>query len=418
MIKHFREIAIFVLVIVSMQLFEAQFLPEGITAYLQFFGVAAAVTVSVPFMLAKRKGFVLPVQLMFAAVIISAVMAKFFWNQGIADTVKATVPYLIWAFFFYLVKTKVQVQSIEKIVLIYGFIFIAVYFFQLANADHVMFGGKQEFETERGIPRIFIPGSGIFVLASFISLNKFTEAKKGKWKWLPLILLGLLFPFLIATRQLIVTILFIFTYHFTKKIDFVKKGVVLGTFVALVLILFSLQHPIVEGLKKTQEQTIETGTKNIRILAATYFLTDFSPSPINKVLGNGVAYGEKSDYGKFVTGLGNKQGYYLTDVGLIGLYTMFGILPLFAYFLIWVRGYKINVPKEYYYVKYYLWYLLLTSLTSSTVFNVNYLITTVFVLYIFHTIHVHNKNQDLYLKVVRKIAKEEQASEELNPVSE
>ena len=119
-----------------------------------------------------------------------------------------------------------------------------------------------------------------------------------------------------------------------------------------------------------------------------------------------------------MTGLGNKQGYYLTDVGLIGLYTMFGILPLFAYFLIWVRGYKINVPKEYYYVKYYLWYLLLTSLTSSTVFNANYLITSVFVLYIFHSIYVSNKTKDLYVKVVRKIAKEEQASEELKPVSD
>lgn len=414
MVHHFRNIFIFVLVIVSMKFFEARFFPGDLTTYIQFFGILGSIAISIPYVFAKRAGFVFPVQLLFFSILLSGLMAKIFWDQGITDTIKATLPYLLWIFFFYLLSAKIPTTTIEKIVIIYGVIFILVYFFQLANSDSVMFGGKEVFRKERGITRVMIPGSGIFLLASFISLNKFSNETKGRWKWIPLMLLGLIFPFLIATRQLIATILFIYILHFTKKIDLVKRAVILGSFVAVFLILSAVEHPVFDGLKSVQKQTLEEGSENIRILAGTYFMTKFSPNTINRIFGNGVPYGHKSDYGKFVTNLNETKYFYLSDVGLIALYAMFGILPIIAYIIIWTKSLTIKVPKEFYYLKYYLWYLLFTCLASATVYDVNQIMTTIFVLYIYQTISTKEKNKHQLLKVLRRYAENDLSTNDNN----
>ena len=102
---------------------------------------------------------------------------------------------------------------------------------------------------------------------------------------------------------------------------------------------------------------------------------------------------EKSNYGTFVQDL-EREGIYMGDVGIIGIYAMFGILPIIAYILIWIKSFTLQLPKEYYYAKYYLWLLLITSLTSDSVYHYNFLISSVFALYIYQTIYIEQSKMD------------------------
>lgn len=44
------------------------------------------------------------------------------------------------------------------------------------------------------------------------------------------------------------------------------------------------------------------------------------------------------------------------------------------------------MPKGYYYVKYYLWFVLITCLTSASPFSTDSIICSVFSLYIYQTV--------------------------------
>ncbi|WP_273566615.1 glycosyltransferase family 2 protein [Maribacter halichondriae] len=84
--------------------------------------------------------------------------------------------------------------------------------------------------------------------------------------------------------------------------------------------------------------------------------------------------------------LGVEQYYFLSDVGLITVYAQFGILAILAFALIWIMSFIISVPKDYYYLKYYFWFLLMTSLTWYTTYHHDYLLITVFVLYMYQMV--------------------------------
>ena len=180
-------------------------------------------------------------------------------------------------------------------------------------------------------------------------------------------------------------------YHFLKDQKLYKKLIVIGSVVGIIFYIFQSNNPIVEGLINTQNQTKEEGLDYVRVRAGTFFLTDFSYSNINRIFGNGVPYGETSIYNRYYSSYINNYGYWLSDVGLIAVYAMFGVFAVLGYLLIWVKSFIIKVPKKYFYLKYYLWLLLFTCLTSDSIYGASDLITTVFVIYIYQSIYEREK---------------------------
>jgi hypothetical protein len=401
--KHFQILFIFLLVGASVNFFEARFLPSGVTMVLQFVFALAAILMSVPFSFPKWEGFILPLQLMFLSIAISIVVSYFTWSQPVIDGLKASVPLMLWIFVFYLLKIKIPIRTLENIVLIYGGIYLVLYIFQVANNDVVYFGWNTSFSTERGIKRIIFPGGGLFFLASFIALTRATEQKRNKLAWVSMAIPGIIIPVMQVTRQLIVASLFIYIIHLTRKLDLLKKTVVLLTFAALGVFFMNSDLSVAEGLKKAQKTTNVQGAEYIRVKAGTYFLTGFSPNLASKILGNGSPYREDSNIGKSLSVQSEKNDYYLSDLGIIAVYIMFGAIAVIAFAMIWVKSFAIAVPGEYLYVKYYLWFLLFTGLTSNNLYHYNYLIATVFALYIFQRIYVKEKYKSSTLELLKKL---------------
>jgi hypothetical protein len=74
----------------------------------------------------------------------------------------------------------------------------------------------------------------------------------------------------------------------------------------------------------------------------------------------------------------------LSDIGIISFYALFGVFGVIAYIIIWIKSFTLKIPDQYRYAKYYLWFLLITCLTSDYTYSINSLIANVFALYIFH----------------------------------
>lgn len=372
----------------SINFFESKILYQnGLLSYTTPF-VFIAIILSFPYVFFKNSGFVLPVCLISFSILFSIFMAHYSWGQPYFDTIKATTPYLLWLYFFYLLKHKIPIPFIEKIVIVYGILYSCLYFFQFINSANPMFGFGDEFDLSRGIVRIVFPGGGLFYLSFFIALNRLTTAKINRSFWIVFVFVGLCIVIMQTTMQYIFAVFVMFAFHFLKNKKGIYKVLTLIGIFSLYLVVLNTDNPLKKGLDASNKEHTSSGEDYIRILSGTYFLTEFSHDNLSKVFGNGVAYGKATSYGKFVTNdLEESRYYYLADVGLISVYALFGIFAVCGFVLMWIKSFTIPLPLDYYYLKYYLWFLLITCLTSYTIFNYNFLITNVFVLYCYQRIY-------------------------------
>ncbi|WP_439481766.1 hypothetical protein [Cyclobacterium plantarum] len=409
------------LVIICLNFFDAKFINPKIVNYLGFFAVMGTVLVSSVYIFDRKGGFVLPVQLISFSIIFSMVMALFSWGQGFKDSLFETYQYMIWFLFFLLLHWKISIRTLEKIILFYGVLYIILYLFQYTNSHTVLFGkpiSGEEFSEERGAIRIIFPGAGIFILSIFIAITKITINDRYKWLYTGLAGMGLIVPVMQVTRQFIAGMFLIFFYHFFKSQSLLKKSLILGAFAGGLLILANSDIPMIEGVIEAQQRDTKLGKDYIRIQAGEYFLTDFSPNTLSQILGNGAPNWGISSYGKFVERLSNTHEYFLSDVGIIAVYAMFGVFAVVGFGLMWYKSLVLTIAKEHVYVKYYLWYLLFTSFTSSSVYHYHYVIATIFALYIYHRSYMEQKKWDIISLLIKKAPDSMETKKILTPVKE
>jgi hypothetical protein len=324
-------------------------------------------------------------------------MAYYSWDQGLVDTVKATFPYMLWMFYFYLLRKKVSINIIENIILTYGIFYVILYAIQFIYSDTVLFGYKEQFWENRGITRIIFPGGNIFYLAIFIAINRLISEKQNKLFWTLYTLIGIIIPILQVTRQFIFATLLIYFIHFGRNLNIYKKIVFIFIFIGSFIYVTNLENPIVKGIREMNKETIQEGRQYIRILAGEYFLFDYSPNYVSRLLGNGVPYVGNTKYGNYVLNLQERRFFYLSDVGIIAVYVMFGLLAILGYVLLWYKSFSYRLPKQYLYPKYYLWFLLITSFTSDSLYAVQSVIASVFAIYIYHTVYIYYNSKTNYV---------------------
>ena len=342
------------------------------------------------------------------------VMAYYSWDQNFFFSFIETSQYMIWPLFFFLVHQNISVNSLEKIILFYGASYAILFFFQYLNQGVVLFGRPlygDEWTEDRGVIRIIFPGAGIFILALFISITKLTTTKENRWFWFLFSLLGVIIPIMQVTRQFIAGVLLIYLFHLIKSVSFNKKLIIVFLFVISLGVVINAEIPMVQGVIEAQENDSNLGKKYIRVLAGDYFLNDFSPNVVSSIFGNGAPYWGLSSYGKFHERLADDRGYYLSDVGIIAVYAMFGIFSIIGFVIIWVKSFSIPLPPEFHYAKYYLWYILFTSFTWYSVYHYHYLISTVFALYLFHKGVQASRKKVLLKKIISRFIKEDSLEE-------
>src|SRR5687768_7583498 len=156
----------------SINLFEPKFLPQELLKYARFLFLLTAIILSLSSLFRSRGGFAFPVKLITLSIIVSIFAAYISWEQGIIDSLKSTVPFLLWPVFFYIQYLRIPVAKIEKIIITLGVIYVCLFFFQFFNSSRVYFGWAEEFVEDRGIIRIVFPGAGVFFFTIFLALNR------------------------------------------------------------------------------------------------------------------------------------------------------------------------------------------------------------------------------------------------------
>jgi hypothetical protein len=393
-IRSLQIIVINLVILFSLRFFDLKFLNGDLFKYIQFLFLAIVFISSAQYFLKFKGGFVVPIQLIVFSMFISVFVNYFTWGQSMFDSLVVLMPYTVWIFFFLLLYHRVNPLKLEKIVVTYGVLYVILYLYQITNYNNVYFGWQEKIGLSRGVLRIIFPGGGVFYLMSFIALCRIKTSSKNKWFWIVLTTLGLIMPILQVTRQSIAAVLFIYLLHFFKKYSMLAK--LIGVVVVIISYFFivNTDNIIVKGLTSDMERDIELGEDYVRAQAASYYISEFSPTIANNLLGNGVAR-PSTAFGNKVNGLEENEGFYIVDIGIIGFYTLFGAFVVISYIMIWYKSITIKLPSRFSYLKYYLWFLLITSLTSDFTFGNSYLVTTVLVLYMYHYIHVINTKKTL-----------------------
>lgn len=381
-----NKIFVIVLIMCSINFFELQIIKGSFFRYVQFGYLLLTISLSLPYIFSKKKAFFIPVQLIFISVLLSIFIATFTRNQNFIDSVGGTVPILIWGTFFYLNHVAFPVDKIENIVIGYGILYLILYLFQFTHPQTALFIKLETIDYSRGILRIVFPGRGLFYLTIFIAINKITSSKRNQILWGLISIAGIVVTVMQVTRQFIFATIFIYFIHFIRNVNILNKISVLLVLGGLIFYVYHSDNIILTNLKDTQGQNNELGSDYIRIQEAIFYITNFSESTFNRIFGNGVPYGETSDYNKYYGRLILNYGYWLSDVGIIAIYAMFGIIAVIGYYLIWLKSFFIKLPKAFYYLKYYLWFLLLTSFTSDTIYSSYDLIATVLVIHSYQII--------------------------------
>ena len=139
----------------------------------------------------------------------------------------------------------------------------------------------------------------------------------------------------------------------SRRQTFIIRGLVILVAVALIGIT------VPQWIKLFDETATNLGSDDYnRILAFNYFLVQASPEPIYYFTGMGLISSNTSSIMKDLM----EAGIYNSDVGFIGLWNHYGVLPIVAVLIVVVRGLKRSAPL---YVKFNALFILGSSLTLA-----------------------------------------------------
>lgn len=379
------EIGLIIFVILGyIRFFEPAFMPNSLLNYGQFLSVIIAIIMGGSKIFQYPTRFKVPVLMLIIAILISIFMGMLYWDQSLKHTLLCTYEHLIVIFFFHIASSKLSIRDFEKIIIGLGIFYLLFFLIQYLSLPTILFGkshwGSDEFVERRGTIRFVFPAAGIFFLMSFMAFTKLTEGIRPKWLYLILSFLGIFLPIIQVTRQFIAAAILLFSYNLIKNISWGKRVLLILVIGFGTYFFLNSDLDLVRGLLDQTKSDLGDGSDYIRVQAAEFFLFEFSPNWVTAIFGNGIPYWNMSDYGIYISLLQDKHGFFLEDVGIIGYYAQIGIFGVLSFILIWIYSFYYSLPNRYSYLKYYLWFLLLTGLTWYSIYHYHYLLMTTIVL--------------------------------------
>jgi hypothetical protein len=348
------KISLYLILISSAFVFNLIWIPHRSIQLLQFGITAIMLVLIIAQEIYGRDGseklnFKQPLFLILTGVFLSMIIAQSYHNQSYGLTFWAQRYMYFYVIYFFLHVLRPGIRDIERIFLTLGIVYAISYFVQYIVYPTEIFDVRQD--AERGTIRIFLPGTSFMILALFLSLQRFYMTNRPGYLLLVISFFAILV--LQGTRNSLaatgLVILLSLVFSKTVRSRYLIYFLILASFVPVYILL----QDIFAGLVEVSEQQSQNIESNIRIRAATFFLTDFFPNTLSYFFGNGQDH-MGSIYGVRVDMYKLAHGYYQSDVGFIGEFSKFGIF--FAIGAIWllIRVFSTRLKPEHNYVKYYL----------------------------------------------------------------
>ena len=364
----FKSILLYVILLVSLGLFNIKFLPNNFILLLQFLAVSFMVFAIITRNIygwenhTNKRNFILPVIFILTGVFLSSITAFNYHNQPFLITFWAQAPMYWFVFYIFLSINNYKKEELEKALIVFAFLHFLFFLLQYIAYPNVLFNVRISEDLSRNALRIFIPGYTILTVGFCLVMNRFLNT--NKLVYLILMLLFLSVPVLQATRQSIFVLLLVTIYAiiFSKKVK--SRTLIIFLLALSILPLYFIFQDIILNLLELTADIEDDGSFSAREVAILYFLTDFFPADIAYILGNGADH-MRSQFGIKVQML-RSMGLYQSDIGLLGEYTRYGAFFVFGVIIIIYKLLTVKTSPELYYIRYYgLSLLLLIPLQPS-----------------------------------------------------
>lgn len=322
--------------------------------------------------------------------ILSMLMSYIFWNQSFTLSYRTSVQSMFLVIFFYFCKKKVTRKALEKLIVLFGWLYIILWIYAMMRAPEVTFGvTDDDLNDQRGMFRINFVGRLSLIFAYFYYLNKCFIERNPKYKVFAVIF----FIFIIfqLTRQLIlwagvVTIISIFLR--AKKLATMLGVLFFALYIGSVNINFSDDSVIGSMINLTNTQIDNnqySGTEDIRVTEYKYFFGEWSPNLITNVFGNGMPHTDSS-YGHYYTNL-QSEGLYLSDVGYPSMFVLLGLFGLILYLWLFIKCTMEKLPKELSYVNMFMGFMIPANIAASWYMGADTQLAMCICVYIIYTYH-------------------------------
>lgn len=347
-----KDYFILFIILCSLGFFKIAFVSPGIKNALEL--LALAMILSSVILLSFydssfsfKKRYRVIIYIMFFSVFLSMFAAYFFHKQGFVTTLVVQRSVYFILFYFLLHKLKIHPNTLLKI-----FIFMALAHIVLYAAQTAIYPAKildTKMSVDRGTVRIALPGGGYIFMVYFLALSLYFITKK--YKYLVLYIATISIVVLWGARQSISS-LALMTMVYILLSKRIKSKFLIYTLVLLSVIPFYfLFKDIFDSMFQVTKSQSEDVDSNMRLLSATYYLTDFIPNKICYLIGNGVA-SLNSEYGQRLAYIQYSLGYWREDIGLIGSWSKYGLLFALGELAIWIKLAAKKLPEKYSFIRY------------------------------------------------------------------
>jgi len=276
--------------------------------------------------------------------VLSIIPAYFFWNQDFLSSILVNRGLIVYLFIPVLLKIKPTDQDIVKALIFFTITYMVVWAVQSISPIPLTMPFYNNMESGAPFERnatefgYLLPGYQVMLLLLYLCLQRFKENVTLK-TLVPAVMMLSVF-FILQNRGMLVFIcLFLVYIAMTLKSRF-KPYILLLLLVAAIGV-FSLTTTYWLSLwNETSNQADDMDYD--RWKAFYFFIFDYAPNWLCAIFGNG-RLSVHNQAGDTIYSL-HLQGYDQTDIGLFGLWSVYGIIPIIVLAMVL---YKVLRHKQY-----------------------------------------------------------------------
>lgn len=349
----------------------------------------AAITFIAPFFRpGERKPLDSFVSFFIFSMIISSFMALVYWDQSLMTSFTGYKFFYIYFLYFIFVIFEVSPARVERIIMLFFFTTLVIFFIGYVTFPDPLFSYRSE-ERRNGIT-IFFYGHGFTFLGAFYFLGKFFEGKKII-HFVFFVLAAYCLFLLTQSRMNLLALAggFFLMLLFSD----LKKKYLFAVLIIIAGAIFYTTAGVFDGIKEASRDQTQFYKEDIRVLAYNYFLTDFQGGVPTMIFGNGFPVaGSKLEFESI---RGNLMGFWTADVGLLGIYSYFGLLGVIAWLLFFYAAFKVKNTPNTIYLKAYFFALLTSAFFGYSIFDPGYMPATIMALYMLRCEIINQQENNL-----------------------
>jgi len=350
----------------STEFFRIFFLSRQIIYLLQFGVIGVLLAINL-FNIVYWKRESLPRKFRFGFILISigvglSVYFAYVYNyQNVIITLWAQRTVYFYLFYSTLHILRIRPDLLIKLVFFFGVLYSVLYILQYVTFPTKIFDVRQELD--RGTVRIFLKGASYKGFAFLFCLQEILFRNSRKHIYYALFFLSV--TFLTGSRSILLNdaLIIVLAVIFSKK---VKSKYLLIFLLALVMIpIYFIFQDIFTQLFEISLKQGQNAENNVRARAIHYFLNNFSPNKLSYLTGNG-EFHFSSPYGQKVASLMFYNGYYMSDVGIVGAFIKYGAIFILGGLFIIFKSLFTRVNTHYMFLRYYLINTIISIVLAST----------------------------------------------------